>query len=80
MFIVSGEEIISQEPYVCVPNNSPVESRCDRCFASINLKKCSACKVAWYCSSVCQVYKTDEVFFVPFPQFYAPLNLTNCKT
>ncbi|KAG6578990.1 Histone-lysine N-methyltransferase ASHR1, partial [Cucurbita argyrosperma subsp. sororia] len=49
-----GEEIISQEPYVCVPNNSTVESRCDRCFASINLKKCSACKVAWYCSSTCQ--------------------------
>uniref|UniRef100_A0A1S3CPQ6 Uncharacterized protein n=1 Tax=Cucumis melo TaxID=3656 RepID=A0A1S3CPQ6_CUCME len=49
-----GEEIISQEPYVCVPNNSPVEFRCDRCFASINLKKCSACKVAWYCSSMCQ--------------------------
>lgn len=49
-----GEEIISQEPYVCVPNNSTVESRCDRCFASINLKKCSACKVAWYCSSMCQ--------------------------
>lgn len=49
-----GEEIISQEPYVCVPNNSTMESRCDRCFTSINIKKCSACKVAWYCSSTCQ--------------------------
>lgn len=69
MFSVAGEEIISQEPYVCVPNNSTVESRCDRCFASINLKKCSACKVAWYCSSMCQVCETDEIFFVPFHYF-----------
>ncbi|GAV76218.1 SET domain-containing protein/zf-MYND domain-containing protein [Cephalotus follicularis] len=49
-----GEVIISQEPYVCVPNNSLVNSRCDGCFVSRNLKKCSACQVAWYCGSSCQ--------------------------
>ncbi|KAL9446707.1 hypothetical protein AB3S75_014384 [Citrus x aurantiifolia] len=49
-----GEVIISQEPYVCVPNNSSSISRCDGCFASSNLKKCSACQVVWYCGSNCQ--------------------------
>ncbi|KDO80749.1 hypothetical protein CISIN_1g011626mg [Citrus sinensis] len=53
-FHVSGEVIISQEPYVCVPNNSSSISRCDGCFASSNLKKCSACQVVWYCGSNCQ--------------------------
>ncbi|KAK3230724.1 hypothetical protein Dsin_002605 [Dipteronia sinensis] len=49
-----GEVIISHEPYVCVPNNSHSESRCDGCFTSNNIKKCSGCQVAWYCGSTCQ--------------------------
>ncbi|CAB4266994.1 unnamed protein product [Prunus armeniaca] len=49
-----GEVIISQEPYVSVPNNSSAESRCDACFESSNLKKCSACQVVYYCSNSCQ--------------------------
>ncbi|KAF3970156.1 hypothetical protein CMV_006123 [Castanea mollissima] len=49
-----GEVIISQQPYVCVPNKSPVESRCDGCFTTSNLKKCSGCHVVWYCGSTCQ--------------------------
>ncbi|KAK7817860.1 histone-lysine n-methyltransferase ashr1 [Quercus suber] len=49
-----GEVIISQEPYVCVPNKSPVESRCDGCFTTSNLKKSSGCHVVWYCGSTCQ--------------------------
>ncbi|XP_022768229.1 histone-lysine N-methyltransferase ASHR1 isoform X3 [Durio zibethinus] len=49
-----GEIIISQEPFVCVPNNSLTESRCDGCFSKSNLKKCSACQVVWYCGSTCQ--------------------------
>ncbi|KAF7829866.1 histone-lysine N-methyltransferase ASHR1 [Senna tora] len=49
-----GEVIISQEPYVCVPNKSSVETRCDGCFATSNLKKCSGCQVVWYCGSKCQ--------------------------
>ncbi|KAI3834983.1 hypothetical protein MKX03_007276 [Papaver bracteatum] len=48
-----GEVIITEEPYVCVPNNSS-ESKCDGCFKSVNLKKCSACQVPWYCGSTCQ--------------------------
>ncbi|MCL7044521.1 hypothetical protein MKW94_030066 [Papaver nudicaule] len=48
-----GEVIITQEPYVCVPNNSS-EPKCDGCFKSGNLKKCSACQVPWYCGSTCQ--------------------------
>ncbi|WRX31508.1 SET domain - like 10 [Theobroma cacao] len=50
-----GEVIISQEPYVFVPNNSLTESSCDGCFSKSNLKKCSACQVVWYCGSTCQL-------------------------
>ncbi|OMO98267.1 hypothetical protein CCACVL1_04268 [Corchorus capsularis] len=49
-----GEVIISQEPYVCVPNNTLTEPRCDGCFSKRNLKKCSACQIVWYCGSTCQ--------------------------
>ncbi|XP_044510707.1 histone-lysine N-methyltransferase ASHR1 isoform X2 [Mangifera indica] len=49
-----GEVILSQEPYVCVSNNSYSESKCDGCFAAGKLKKCSACQVVWYCGSDCQ--------------------------
>ncbi|KAH6799925.1 SET domain group 37 [Perilla frutescens var. hirtella] len=51
-----GEVIISENPYVSVPNKnkeSP-QSKCEWCFSSTNLKKCSACHVVWYCSSKCQ--------------------------
>ncbi|KAL6909510.1 hypothetical protein ACP4OV_001791 [Aristida adscensionis] len=50
-----GEVIISQEPYVSTPNKISVGSSCDYCFTSTNLRKCSVCRVAWYCSSACQV-------------------------
>lgn len=49
-----GDVIISQEPYVCVPNNSSAESRCDGCFTTSKLKKCSGCQAVWYCGSTCQ--------------------------
>ncbi|XP_027094861.1 histone-lysine N-methyltransferase ASHR1 isoform X1 [Coffea arabica] len=54
-----GEVIISQEPYVAVPNKNSNDSssRCEWCFSTRNLKKCSACQVVWYCGSTCQ--KTD---------------------
>ncbi|KAK2388888.1 histone-lysine N-methyltransferase ASHR2 [Trifolium repens] len=45
-----GEVIISQEPYVCVPTHK----RCDGCFATTNLSKCSRCQVVWYCGTPCQ--------------------------
>ncbi|KAL3641315.1 Histone-lysine N-methyltransferase ashr1 [Castilleja foliolosa] len=51
-----GEVILSDGPYVSVPNKnkeSP-ESKCEWCFSSVNLKKCSACHVVYYCSSKCQ--------------------------
>ncbi|KAL5715662.1 Histone-lysine N-methyltransferase ashr1 [Ranunculus cassubicifolius] len=48
-----GDILISQSPYASVPTNSS-GSRCDRCFSSINLKKCSGCQVPWYCSTNCQ--------------------------
>ncbi|XP_030475693.2 histone-lysine N-methyltransferase ASHR1 [Syzygium oleosum] len=47
-----GEVIISQDPYVFVPNSA--EPRCDRCFASTDLRRCSACQAVWYCGSSCQ--------------------------
>ncbi|XP_048569279.1 histone-lysine N-methyltransferase ASHR1-like [Triticum urartu] len=49
-----GEVIICQEPYASTPNRISVGSSCDHCFASGNLRKCSVCRVAWYCGSVCQ--------------------------
>lgn len=53
-----GEVIISQDPYVAVPNNNSTDSssKCEWCFRSGNLKKCSACHVVWYCGSTCQVH------------------------
>ncbi|KAK4490099.1 hypothetical protein RD792_000756 [Penstemon davidsonii] len=51
-----GEVIISENPYVSVPNKnreSP-QWKCEWCFSLANLKKCSACHVVWYCSSKCQ--------------------------
>ncbi|KAA3447525.1 histone-lysine N-methyltransferase ASHR1 [Gossypium australe] len=49
-----GEVIISQQPYASTPNKILVGSSCDHCFASSNLKKCSVCRITWYCSSDCQ--------------------------
>ncbi|XP_072990622.1 histone-lysine N-methyltransferase ASHR1 isoform X2 [Typha latifolia] len=50
-----GEVIIYQEPYAASPNKFGVGlSSCDGCFASNNLKKCSACRIAWYCGNMCQ--------------------------
>ncbi|KAI7753509.1 hypothetical protein M8C21_031973 [Ambrosia artemisiifolia] len=49
-----GEIILSEEPYVSVPNKSSGESRCDWCFTSSNIKRCSSCHVVWYCGSRCQ--------------------------
>lgn len=54
-FSFSGEVILRQEPYVSVPNNNSSESRCDGCFKTDGLKKCSGCQVVWYCGSSCQV-------------------------
>lgn len=53
----AGEVILSQEPYVSVPNKNSSDSslKCDWCFTSTTLKKCSACQVVWYCSGSCQV-------------------------
>ncbi|KAL7118032.1 hypothetical protein ACP275_03G110200 [Erythranthe tilingii] len=51
-----GEVIISQSPFVAVPNvyeESP-ESKCEWCFSSSNIKACSACHAVWYCSTTCQ--------------------------
>ncbi|XP_048494161.1 histone-lysine N-methyltransferase ASHR1 [Beta vulgaris subsp. vulgaris] len=49
-----GEIIISQEPCISVPNNSSGVSRCEVCFATANVKKCSACHLVWYCGRTCQ--------------------------
>ncbi|PWA47292.1 SET domain group 37 [Artemisia annua] len=49
-----GDIVFSQEPYVSVPNKTSVESRCDWCFTSSNVKRCSSCLVVWYCGSRCQ--------------------------
>ncbi|CAL5417352.1 unnamed protein product [Camellia sinensis] len=49
-----GDVILSEEPYVSVPNRVSVDSRCDWCLTTSNLKRCSSCQVVWYCGSICQ--------------------------
>ncbi|KAL2503527.1 Histone-lysine N-methyltransferase ASHR1 [Abeliophyllum distichum] len=51
-----GEVILSEHPYVSVTskNKESPNSKCEWCFSSSNLKKCSACHVVWYCGSTCQ--------------------------
>ncbi|KAM7507683.1 hypothetical protein LguiA_018136 [Lonicera macranthoides] len=49
-----GDVILSEEPYVSVPNKTSSDSRCDCCFTTSNLKRCSACQVVYYCGSTCQ--------------------------
>ncbi|CAN6476212.1 unnamed protein product [Victoria cruziana] len=50
-----GEVVISQDPYASVVVASCQGKTCDNCFSSSNsLKKCSICKMAWYCGSPCQ--------------------------
>ncbi|CAH9078959.1 unnamed protein product [Cuscuta epithymum] len=51
-----GEVIISQEPYVSVPTKTKTEPlpKCEWCFASANVKKCSSCQIVYYCGATCQ--------------------------
>ncbi|WOK97697.1 histone-lysine N-methyltransferase ASHR1 [Canna indica] len=49
-----GDVIIFQEPYASAPNKVSSSSSCDACFATKNVRKCSACQVAWYCGNACQ--------------------------
>ncbi|KAH9299492.1 hypothetical protein KI387_031174, partial [Taxus chinensis] len=51
----AGDTLLLQEPYVSVLDGASMNKRCDACFRpSMNLKRCSACKLTWYCSSACQ--------------------------
>lgn len=78
-----GEVILNQEPYVCVPNknSSDSSSKCDWCFNSSNIKKCSACQVVWYCSSSCQVRICSclrvsvQIVFVKLIEFDMKMNI-----
>ncbi|XP_022880187.1 histone-lysine N-methyltransferase ASHR1 isoform X2 [Olea europaea var. sylvestris] len=51
-----GEVILSEDPYVSVPNKNKESpnSKCEWCFSSSKLKKCSGCHVVWYCGGTCQ--------------------------
>ncbi|XP_058190033.1 histone-lysine N-methyltransferase ASHR1 isoform X1 [Rhododendron vialii] len=49
-----GEVILNEEPFVSVPSRASVDSRCEWCFSTSNLKRCSACQVVLYCGSTCQ--------------------------
>ncbi|EPS73138.1 hypothetical protein M569_01616, partial [Genlisea aurea] len=51
-----GEVIISENPYISVSSKtkeSP-KSKCEWCFSSVSVKKCSGCKFVCYCGSSCQ--------------------------
>ncbi|KAK8966735.1 Histone-lysine N-methyltransferase ASHR1 [Platanthera guangdongensis] len=62
--------VICQEPYASSPSKTSTELRCDGCFASAGLKKCSQCRIAWYCGSACQgkVYLHFTLVVGPFPR------------
>ncbi|ERM95321.1 hypothetical protein AMTR_s00008p00145610 [Amborella trichopoda] len=50
-----GEVIFSQEPYASVLDKGSLSNRCDGCFTSgLNLKRCSSCRMTWYCGGACQ--------------------------
>ncbi|KAG5524985.1 hypothetical protein RHGRI_031610 [Rhododendron griersonianum] len=49
-----GEVILNEEPFVSVASRASVDSRCEWCFSTSNLKRCSACQVVLYCGSTCQ--------------------------
>ncbi|PKA53505.1 Histone-lysine N-methyltransferase ASHR1 [Apostasia shenzhenica] len=49
-----GNVIISQEPFASSPSKFSSGSSCDRCFTSSNLRKCSGCRIVWYCGTGCQ--------------------------
>ncbi|KAJ7513608.1 hypothetical protein O6H91_23G006300 [Diphasiastrum complanatum] len=50
-----GQVILEQDPYVSVLDKESRGARCDSCFVQAkSLKRCSACKHVWYCSSTCQ--------------------------
>ncbi|XP_058190035.1 histone-lysine N-methyltransferase ASHR1 isoform X3 [Rhododendron vialii] len=53
-----GEVILNEEPFVSVPSRASVDSRCEWCFSTSNLKRCSACQVVLYCGSTCQIIPT----------------------
>ncbi|AQK63624.1 Histone-lysine N-methyltransferase ASHR1 [Zea mays] len=57
-----GDVILNQEPYASTPNKILVGSSCDHCFTSGNLRKCSMCRVTWYCSSNCQVLAKPTLY------------------
>ncbi|EOY16201.1 Histone-lysine N-methyltransferase ASHR1 [Theobroma cacao] len=50
---ITGEVIMREEPYVCIPTSSdPV---CQRCFKSDGtLLRCASCNIVWYCGAECQ--------------------------
>nr|GMD74578.1 histone-lysine N-methyltransferase ASHR1 [Ipomoea batatas] len=54
--VLLGQVIISQEPYVSVPTKTQTgpSAKCEWCFTSTNVKKCSACQVVYYCGATCQ--------------------------
>ncbi|KAG0485280.1 hypothetical protein HPP92_009359 [Vanilla planifolia] len=49
-----GDAIINEDAYASSPSKSSTGSVCDGCFASAKLKKCSGCRMVWYCGSACQ--------------------------
>lgn len=54
-----------------VPNNSADNSKCDACFESSSLKKCSGCQIVYYCSSTCQVRPKLPISFMEIKYFSA---------
>lgn len=71
VFHMAGNVILSEEPYVSVPSKTSGCSRCDWCFTSSNLKRCSSCQAVWYCGSTCQVY--EKLKSVPYIHINASL-------
>ncbi|XP_065209555.1 uncharacterized protein Smyd3 [Planococcus citri] len=52
--IKKGEILLSEKPFVFVLKSSLLKQRCNHCFASSEVKKCSQCHYVSYCGKNCQ--------------------------
>ncbi|KAF8224935.1 hypothetical protein L208DRAFT_1461406 [Tricholoma matsutake] len=52
-----GDILFSLKPHVATLSNQHLDAYCSNCFGSppaAGLKRCTSCRIVWYCSSACQ--------------------------
>uniref|UniRef100_A0A1B6JWE4 MYND-type domain-containing protein n=2 Tax=Homalodisca liturata TaxID=320908 RepID=A0A1B6JWE4_9HEMI len=53
--VKKGDILLKESPFVCTLKSSLRQERCDSCFLSGQVFKCSACKYVYYCNKSCQI-------------------------